>query len=317
MNFKEIKTLYNQSLKSMDTEEHIDLFFYRPLGFAWAWLFAKLGVTPNVVTIASIFLGVGGGILLYFGEASNLWLNYLGIFLIIWANTYDSADGQLARLTKQYSRLGRILDGLSGDFWFVAIYLAIIFREIDFGDMWPGGHFFYDHKWLIWLIAVSAGVCHTKQAAMADYYRQFHLYFLKGKDGSELDSTEALDKENAGLTWSGNFWKKLTMTVYRNYTANQEVMTPNMQRLRKALKERYGEDEIPQEFRDAFRAKSLPLMKYTNMLSFNTRIIAMFISVIIQIPWLYFAFELVVLNAMMAYMIISHEHRCKSLLKTL
>ena len=149
---------------------------------------------------------------------------------------------------------------------------------------------------------------------MADYYRQFHLYFLKGKEGSELDSTEALDKENANLTWSGNFMKKLTMVFYRNYTANQEVLTPNMQRLRKALKARYGEDEIPQDFRDAFRAKSLPLMKYTNMLSFNTRIIAMFISVIIQMPWLYFAFELVVLNAMMVYMILSHEHRCKSLI---
>ena len=121
MEFKEIKSLYRQSLKSMDTEEHIDLFFYRPLGFAWAWLFAKLGVTPNVVTIASIFLGVGGGILLYFAEPANLWLNYVGIFLIIWANTYDSADGQLARLTKQYSRIGRILDGVSGGFWVIAI----------------------------------------------------------------------------------------------------------------------------------------------------------------------------------------------------
>ena len=314
MEFKEIKSLYRQSLKSMDTEEHIDLFFYRPLGFAWAWLFAKLGVTPNVVTIASIFLGVGGGILLYFAEPANLWLNYVGIFFIIWANTYDSADGQLARLTKQYSRIGRILDGVSGDFWFIAIYFALVFREINFGDKLLGADFFADHQWVIWVLAVTAGACHAKQAAMADYYRQFHLYFLKGKEGSELDSTEALDKEYADLTWSGNFMKKLTMMVYRNYTANQEVLTPNMQRLRKALKERYGENEIPQAFRDAFRAKSLPLMKYTNMLSFNTRIIAMFISVIIQMPWLYFAFELVVLNAMMAYMIISHEHRCKSLI---
>lgn len=314
MEFKEIKSLYRQSLKSMDTEEHIDLFFYRPLGFAWAWLFAKLGVTPNVVTIASIFLGVGGGILLYFAEPANLWLNYVGIFLIIWANTYDSADGQLARLTKQYSRIGRILDGVSGDFWFIAIYFALVFREINFGDKLLGADFFADHQWVIWVLAVTAGACHAKQAAMADYYRQFHLYFLKGKEASELDSTEALDKEYADLTWGGNFMKKLTMMVYRNYTANQEVLTPNMQRLRKALKERYGENEISQAFRDAFRAKSLPLMKYTNMLSFNTRIIAMFISVIIQMPWLYFAFELVMLNAMMAYMIISHERRCKSLI---
>ena len=104
---------YKASLKSMDTEEHIDLWFYRPLGFAWAKLFARLGVTPNVVTILSIILGVAGGVLLYFGASPLLWLNYVGIFLIIWANTYDSADGQLARLTKQYSRLGRILDGVS------------------------------------------------------------------------------------------------------------------------------------------------------------------------------------------------------------
>ena len=106
---------YKSSLKSMDTEEHIDLYFYRPLGFAWAKLFAKMGVSPNAVTIASIFLGVAGGVLLYFGQPGLAWLNYVGIFLIIWANTYDSADGQLARMTKQYSRLGRILDGLSGD----------------------------------------------------------------------------------------------------------------------------------------------------------------------------------------------------------
>ncbi|MBR1551606.1 MAG: CDP-alcohol phosphatidyltransferase family protein [Muribaculaceae bacterium] len=301
---------YKSSLKSMDTEEHIDLYFYRPLGFAWAKLFAKLGVSPNAVTVASIFLGVAGGILLYFGQPGLAWLNYLGIFLIIWANTYDSADGQLARMTKQYSRLGRILDGLSGDFWFVAIYFALVFRELDFGDAWPG-HFFADHPWVIWVLAVAAGLSHAKQAASADYYRQFHLYFLKGKEGSELDSTDALDAAYAAVPWQGNFWKKLTMLVYRNYTANQEVLTPRMQALRRELKERYG-DDVPQDFRDRFRVKSLPLMKYTNMLSFNTRIIAMFVSVIIDMPWLYFVFELLVLNIMMVYMIMRHEHFCRN-----
>ena len=89
-----------------------------------------------------------------------------------------------------------------------------------------------------------------------------------------------------------------------------EAPQPSLQRLRRALKERYGED-IPQDFRDAFRQKSLPMMKYTNMLSFNTRTIAMFISVIIQVPWLYFAFELIVLNLMLAYMILTHEGFCR------
>lgn len=316
MTLKELKQEYKASLKSSDTEEHIDLFFYRPMGFAWAKFFEKMGVTPNVVTILSIFLGVAGGVLLYFGNGPLRWLNYVGIFLIIWANTYDSADGQLARLTKQYSRVGRILDGLSGDFWFVAIYFALVFRELNFGDLWPGT-FFTQHSWVIWVLAVAAGGCHAKQAAMADYYRQFHLYFLKGKEGSELDSTSALDKDYAALSWSTNFMAKLTLFFYRNYTANQEVMTPVMQRLRRELRSRYGGDEVPRSFRDAFRKQSLPLMKFTNMLSFNTRIIAMFISVIIDMPWLYFAFELVVLNLMMVYMIVSHEHRCRTLLKEL
>lgn len=300
---------YRASLKSMDTEEHIDLFFYRPLGFAWAKLFARLGVSPNVVTILSIFLGVAGGCLLYYGAQPLIWLNYVGIFLIIWANTYDSADGQLARLTKQYSRLGRILDGVSGDLWFFAIYFALVFRELHFGDLWLGD-FFAQHPWVIWTMAIAAGLCHAKQSASADYYRQFHLYFLKGKDGSELDSTDQLRQAYEEVSWSGNFFKKLTMKVYLNYTAQQEALTPQMQRLRRLLKQRYG-DDIPQDFRDAFRAKSLPMMKYTNMLSFNTRTIAMFLSIIIQVPWLYFAFELVVLNAMLVYMMLTHEGFCR------
>lgn len=309
MDFQKIRQDYKKSLKSMDTEEHFDLMFYRPMGYMWALLCAKLGITPNAITIASIFLGVAGGILLYFGSPGSIWVNVVGIFLIVWANTFDSADGQLARLTHQYSRIGRILDGLSGDFWFVAIYFALVFRELDFGDS-LAGDFFMNCHWLIWTLAVAAGACHAKQAAMADYYRQFHLYFLKGEDGSELDSTEQLDEANKQLTWSSNFWKKLTMLFYRNYTANQEVITPGMQQLRCVLRERFG-SVIPQEFRDAFRAKSLPLMKYTNMLSFNTRIIAMFVSVLIDMPWLYFVFELVVLNAMLVYMIVRHERICR------
>lgn len=306
---------YKASLKSMDTEEHIDLWFYRPLGFMWSKLFACLGVHPNAVTIASIILGMAGGVLLYFGARPLLWLNYLGIFLIIWANTYDSADGQLARLTKQYSRIGRILDGMSGDLWFFTFYIALVLRELHFGDH-LAGDFFAQHPWVIWAMAILAGLSHIKQAASADYYRQFHLYFLKGEEGSELDSTAQLDEAYRQLPWKGNFFKKLTMLVYRGYTAQQEALTPHMQQLRRALVECFGPNPS-QTFRNDFRAASLPMMKYTNMLSFNTRTIAMFISVIIQIPWLYFMFELVVLNIMLVYMITCHERFCQRFVQDL
>lgn len=293
---------FRDSLKSMDTEEHIDLAFYRPIGYAWACLARKLGITPNAITIASIFLGIGAGIMFYF---TPLWMNIIGMLLLVWANSFDSADGQLARMTHQYSRLGRILDGLSGDIWFACIYVAICLRENLTSE------FFMAHPWVIWTVAVVTGLCHAKQAAMADYYRQFHLYFLKGEEGSELESASDLKARLASIPWKGNFWKKLTMTVYTNYTVQQEATAPAMQDLRRELHRRFPDGKIPQSFRDAFRAESLPLMKYTNILSFNWRTIALFTALFMRMPWLYFAFELTVLNALLIYMIVRHERICR------
>lgn len=300
---------YQASLKSMDTEEWFDLHFYRPIGFAWARLARKLGVTPNVITIASIFLGVGAGVCFYF---NNIWWNLLGVFLLVWADSFDSADGQLARMTGQYSRIGRILDGVSGDLWFAAIYVAICLRENVTSE------FFMAHHWVIWVMAVVTGICHATQAAMADYYRQFHLYFVKGPDGSELDSAETLKKKLREMKWSKEPWNKLVLLFYTNYTVGQESRTPWMQRLRRALHKKYGENVPPAEFRERFRRASLPLMKYTNILSFNVRTWALFAAILIfRMPWLYFAFELTVLNILLVYMVVRHERICRQFVKEL
>lgn len=298
---------YRRSLKSLDTEEGIDLAFYRPIGYRWAMLAARFGVSPNAITIAAIFLGIGAGVLFYFPE---LWINVIGMLLLVWANSFDSADGQLARLTKQYSRIGRILDGLCGDFWFAAIYLAIIFREIHYSS------FFSAHHWVIWVLAVVTGISHAKQAAMADYYRQFHLYFLKGEEGSELDSVAQLRRQlvESGITWKNSFWQRLTLSFYLTYTRQQEATSPAMQELRRELRRRFPDGHIPQSFRDDFRRESLPLMKYTNILSFNWRTITLFTSLFIGQPWLYFVAELTVFNALLIYMIVRHERLCRRLI---
>ena len=97
---------------------------------------------------------------------------------------------------------------------------------------------------------------------------------------------------------------------YTNYTLGQEKRTPRMQRLRKLLQKVYG-NKVPVKFREAFRAASKPLMKYTNILSFNTRTFALFAAILIfQMPWLYFAFELTILNIIMIYMMVRHERIC-------
>ncbi|MCH5236528.1 MAG: CDP-alcohol phosphatidyltransferase family protein [Muribaculaceae bacterium] len=299
---------YRSSLKSMDTEETFDLIFYRPIGYVWALGARKVGITPNAITIASIFLGIGAGISFYF---NNFWINLLGVFLLVWADSFDSADGQLARMTGQYSRLGRILDGLSGEIWFFSIYLAICLREI------VTSHFFILHPWTIWVLGATAGFCHGLQTSMADYYRQFHLFFLKGKEGSELETASALWKKFHSLSWKHNFFSKLVLGFYANYTSGQEKRTPWMQKLRLILNEKFG-SHIPLSFREKFRAKSLPLMKYTNILTFNVRSFALFAAILIfRMPWLYFVFELTVLNILLIYMMNRHEHICRSFVNQL
>lgn len=295
------KTDLQASLKSSDTEEWIDLIFYRPIGYRWALFFEKLRVTPNAITIASIFLGVAAGFFFYYND---LILNLLGMCLLIWANMYDSADGQLARMTGQKSQLGRILDGISGDLWFISIYAAICLRMTPEWGIW------------IWVLAAAAGFAHSKQAAMADYYRNVHLLFLKGKSGSELDNSGQQRELFASLSWKKDLVRKTFLWFYANYTASQEHFSPSFQRFFHALKMKYGES-YPQEIREQFRKGSLPLMKYTNILSFNTRVIVLFISLMVGMPWIYFTFELTVLNGLLIYMICKHESLSKSMSKNL
>jgi len=291
------KPTLESTLKSADTEEFIDIHFYRPIGYQWALFFHKLGVSPNQITIASIFIGVAAGVCFYF---TNIWISLLGIFLLVWANSFDSADGQLARMTNQKSEMGRILDGACGDFWFGAIYIAIIFR------LWP--------EWSFWILvlALVAGYSHSKQAAMADYYRNLHLLFLKGKKGSELDNSKDLTEKYPSISWKERPFVKFFEMMYLSYTKGQERWSPGIQKMLLVINTKYN-GTAPDEFRKTFREMSLPLLKYTNMLSFNLRSIVLFISILTGYSWFYFAFEITIMNIMLLYMVSKYEQISKKI----
>lgn len=295
------KPSIESTFKSLDTEEFIDIHFYRPIGYRWALFFNKLDVSPNSITIASIFIGIAAGICFYFQDIT---INIIGMLLLIWANTYDSADGQLARMTNNKTPLGRMLDGGAGDLWFISIYAAICLRLTPEWGIW------------IWVVGAITGFFHSKQAAMADYYRNVHLLFLKGKAGSELAYSPVLKVKCKQMSWKRDGIYKGFEEFYTNYTIGQESLSPKFQKMMNLIRTKYN-DEAPEWFRTAFREKSLPLMKYTNMLSFNTRVIALFVSFFIGMPWLYFFFEMTVLNAMLVYMVFTHERFCATFTKQL
>lgn len=293
---------FQSSLKSTDTEETIDIYFYRPIGYRWALLFRSLGVHPNVVTIFSIILGVAAGVLFYFDDVK---LNILGVLLLVWANMYDSADGQLARLTGQKTALGRILDGFAGNLWFITIYASIALRLMPEWGIW------------IWIMVLFNGcVCHTRQCQLADYYRNIHLFFLKGKEGSEMDDSACQQEKYNQMDWHADFVSKLFQFFYVRYVRAQEGMTPKFQQFKKKMLACYP-SSLPLKLREDFREGSFPLMKYANFLTFNWRSILLALSLIIGAPWIYIVAELVLFNIAFFYMRARHEALCARLLSKL
>ena len=295
------KELLKLSFKSEDTEEWLDVHFTRPIGLVFALLWNKLDIHPNVITIVSIFLGVGAGWMFHY---TDLLHNIYGVLLLMFANFCDSTDGQMARITGKKTLIGRMLDGFSGDLWFLSIYLGIVAR------LWyqtiPGT----DIEWRFWgfLLCAAAGIgLHAKQSSLADYYRQIHLFFLLGKDGSELDNYKQQRAHYESLPKS-EWLSRVFFYNYANYCKSQEQRTPNFQQFFERWKQQPSED-----IRQRLLAGSRPLMKYTNLLTFNSRAITIYVTCLLGCPWVYPLVEITVFQAMYMYMHHKHEKLCAAL----
>ncbi len=286
--------------KDRDTEETIDIYFYRPIGFSLAHTARFLGLTPNAVTMLSGLVGIFGAHLLYY---PSMRLTVAGILLLIFSDALDSADGQLARLTGTKSHFGRILDGLAGNLVFLSVYVNLCLRYLG-----------QDNFNVILSLALAAAVCHSFQSALADYFRNGYLYFVRGPASGELDSSDEARAEYEALGWGGNIFRKLSMLLYRGHTNQQELMARRFTQLRSTSRSYFG-DRVPSQFRREYGELSKPLIKYYNILTINTRMIALFIAALAKMPWLYFVFELTVMNAIFLYVIVRQERISGRLLR--
>jgi len=289
---------YEASLKSIEIENYVDRFFYRPVGFIIAKLLSKTCITPNTVTIISIFVGAASGPLFYF---PHIRYTLIGITCLLIANILDCVDGQLARLTGKKSNIGRILDGLAGDIWFAVIYVFLALRlKNEFGS------------WLYFIPAVFAGISHLVQANITDYYKTLHLYFVSKEKGQEFHNFDEIrtqyKKMKPGV-------RKVLFFFYMGYTSLQEAFTPRLQQMLKHLQTKYG-DDIPQDIRKDFRRQSNILMKVIiDLMTFNGRTIILFIAVLSGTIWFYFLFEIIILNLILLLSIIIHEKICTKFIR--
>lgn len=286
--------------KAREAEGVLDLYFYRKIGFRLAQFFARLGMTPVGVTLLGGAFGILAGHLYYYRD---LRANIAGMALHVFANALDNADGQLARLTGKGSREGRIIDSLVDHIIFVNIYLHLMLRCLAEGAS-PA----------VCLLALGAGLSHALQGAAADYFRNGYLYFVNGRSGAQLDSVAALRADYQAFTWRCQPWKKFLLATYLNFTRQQELLAPKLNRLRFAT-DRQFPDEIPGWLKARYRDWARPMFKWWGFLMTNTRMLILFFLLFIGQPVWFFWIELTVLNALLVGLLVLQASMFESLLK--
>jgi len=210
------------TMKSPDIEGNFELYVTRTPGYLWALLFRRLHVHPIAVTLLSIVIGSASAI---FFAYDDLRYNLIGMLLLIWANWYDCADGQLARMTGQKTLIGRVLDGFAGELWFICIYIGLAVRLYPLMGI------------SIFIIILWAGFyCHSRQCGISDYYRNIHLWVTLGREVGELDTSAEQQRKMQSLKWNKKEWfEKFYLYFYTRYMRTQERQTPQFQQLRPLL----------------------------------------------------------------------------------
>ncbi|MGB9695684.1 MAG: CDP-alcohol phosphatidyltransferase family protein [Ignavibacteria bacterium] len=284
------------ALKSRETEELIDIYFYRPLGYGVAKVAKKLGLTPNIVSILAGIIGVIAGHLFYY---TSLKINLIGIALFIISDIFDSADGVLARITNNKTTTGRILDGISGNAVFLSIYVHLALRLYnELGSVLYIG--------LVFLAVVS----HSIQFPIADFYRNAYLYIVIDKKKAELDSLSSGAPLNAGAS---------TSIYYKLYSAVlgiQRLFTKSFKSLYDLVNNKYPEEILP-ALREEYKRLNQPLIKYYNFLTINSRIIILIISLLFREPIIFIVATIVLYNLVLVYVIVVENKYADKLLQLL
>jgi phosphatidylglycerophosphate synthase len=272
--------------KGQNVEGLLDVHFYRKVGYRLAQFFARRNLTPTGVTLLGTLVGIIAG---HFYFYRDLGLNVIGMLLQIFSNALDNADGQLARMTNRGSREGRVIDGLGDLAVFFSVYFHLCLRCVSSGGS----------NWT-WLIAIAAGASHSAQTAVADYLRNAYIYFSPGGSRGEFDSSTRIEEEYDELQWRQAPWRKFLLRVYLDYTVGQERYLPQMKNVRAAIESRRSE----QWLLERYERENKPIVKCANFFGRNTRMILLFLLLILDQPIWYFVFEITIFNFLLVFILV-------------
>lgn len=101
----------------------LSTYCWRPIAYWLTIPFIYLKVSPNLITIISIFFSIIGFFFISFSKTTVGAL--IGCFFYFLWIMFDCIDGTIARYNKSFSMLGDLLDTLSGYITMIGVYFSI------------------------------------------------------------------------------------------------------------------------------------------------------------------------------------------------
>ena len=196
-----------------EVEEVIDLIFYRPLAFLLVILVYHTKIKPDHLTLAAMIMGILGGCIYSIGSYPTC---IVGAICYLLFNILDCSDGQLARIKKNGTAVGRLLDGIADYIAAIAIYAGIV---IGYSNK-PG-----QPTSLVFFIAL-AGISIIVQESLVDYFRTRFLDIVLEREDTFDEGLKEYRNEYEIIKKQKNKWfYKTIVFIYLTYSQIQRNLT--------------------------------------------------------------------------------------------
>jgi hypothetical protein len=197
-----------------EVEEVIDLLLYRPLAFLVVISVYNTKIKPDHLTVLALLMGIIGGVFYSLGTHQSAITGALCYFLF---NILDCSDGQLARLKKNGSSVGRLLDGIADYIAGIAIYIGI---AIGYAGM-------FRHPSVFVMLLGLAGISIIIQESLVDYHRTRFLDVVLQRQDTFNEGMDEFKKEYDKIkNQKGNWYSKSLVLIYLAYSRVQRLLTP-------------------------------------------------------------------------------------------
>jgi phosphatidylglycerophosphate synthase len=119
------------SMANRANDGFFSVFFLRKFSKILTWVAVKIGATPNQVTVVSFLIGLYSA---YSFSRGEFFHTLLGAVLLQVSIIVDCVDGELARYTRKFSKLGAWLDAVTDRVKEYLVYLGLAYGAAKSGE---------------------------------------------------------------------------------------------------------------------------------------------------------------------------------------